>query len=121
MMGRTPPHDADRRRSGHRAAVTLAALLAAAAASEARVARADYQSASYTFTQSNVLADGVDYGSVKVESYYSATGGSSNGLLSGQVRFTVAANALASYGTLSNFGIDKFSFNTDLDPPPTNI
>jgi len=115
------PRETDRRRSGSRASVTFAALLAAAVASQARAARADYQSASYTFTQSNALADGVNYGTIQVESYYDAAGGTSNGLSSGQVRFTVAANVLASYGTLSNFGIDKFSFNTDLQPPPTNI
>jgi len=63
------PRETDRRRSGPRASVTFAALLAAAVASQARAARADYQSASYTFTQSNALADGVNYGTIQVESY----------------------------------------------------
>lgn len=78
-------------------------------------AKAAYQAKTYTFTQSNVLADGVNYGTITVESYdgIGATGGS---LLTGQIRFTVTA-ATAPYASVDpgvgKFGIQDFGFNFD--------
>lgn len=86
-------------------------ILALVLAFAAQPAKAAYQVKTYTFTQSNVLADGVNYGTVKVESYdgIGATGGS---LLTGQIRLTVtAATAPYTAGLGSNFGIQDFGFN----------
>ncbi len=88
-------------------------LAALALAFATQPAKAGYQTKTYTFTQSDVLADGVNYGTVKVESYdgLGATGGS---LLTGQIRFTVtAATAPYTAGLSSNFGIQHFGFNFD--------
>lgn len=79
-------------------------------------ALAGYQSASFIFDQSNVLGSG-NYGTVHLEAYTGPAGSSFNGLLAGQVRFTVTAPFLSIYGNPSrarNYGLDQFAFNTDL-------
>src|SRR5262249_60754811 len=61
-------------------------------------------------------------GTLLLESYIRP--GPDLGLSTGQVRFTVDAPFLPIYGNpalASNFGLDKFGFNTDLYPLPTNI
>jgi hypothetical protein len=87
----------------------------------ATTAEAGYQSASFIFNVSNVLPPN-NYGTVLLEAYTGA--GTVNGLSNGQVRFTVDAPFLPIYGDpklATNFGMDKFAFNTDLSPIPTNI
>src|SRR5262245_26322914 len=87
-------------------------------------ARADYLTQTIAFDQSNALPDGVAYGTYQVEAY-DGIGPTGGGLTAGEVRLTFTATALASYGNLGNFGIQKVGFNTDLnllagqiDPPP---
>src|SRR5262245_14671495 len=77
-------------------------------------ARADYVSYTMALDQSNVMPDGVKYGSVVVEAY-DGVGAPGGGLSAGSVRLTFTADVLPVYGKLSNFGIDKVGFNTDLD------
>src|SRR5262249_35993148 len=84
-----------------------------ARAAPGRGARADYLTQTVGLDQSNVLPDGVKYGSVRVEAY-DGVGAPGGGLSAGQVRITVTADSLASYGKLDNFGIQKVGFNTDL-------
>jgi hypothetical protein len=99
------------------AAVTVLAVAGPLAAT----AEAGYQSASFIFNVSDVLPPG-NYGTVLLAAYTGA--GTVNGLSDGQVRFTVNAPLLPIYGTPSptdNFGLDKFGFNTNLNPLPTNI
>lgn len=86
-------------------------------------AQAGYQSASFTFNISNEMGSG-NYGTVFLEAYAGVAGTFDHGLAAGQVRMTVTADWLAAYGNPNNapnFGIQKFGFNTDLTPPPTNI
>jgi MYXO-CTERM domain-containing protein len=86
-------------------------------------AQAGYQAATFTFNISNELGAG-NYGTVLVEAYAGVAGTFDHGLAAGQVRMTVTADWLAVYGNQNNapnFGIQKFGFNTDLNPPPTNI
>lgn len=81
--------------------------------------RAGYATQTFTLSQSNTAgADGINYGSVKVEAYDGS--GASGGLATGQVRFTVTVNSSA-YGSIqSNFGMDMFGFNSDLSLQSTN-
>jgi hypothetical protein len=86
-------------------------------------AQAGYQYASFTFNLSNSMGPG-SYGSVLLEAYTGPSGTTDHGLAPGQVRFTVTADWLAGYGDpgdAPNFGIQKFGFNTDLQPRPTDI
>jgi hypothetical protein len=87
------------------------ALAAIGLSLSAQPSKAGYQTATYTFTQSNTLADGVNYGTVTVESW-DGLGSSGGGLLAGQIRFTVDATT-APYvnGIGNNFGIQHFGFN----------
>ncbi len=87
-------------------------LTALALAFATQPAKAAYQAKTYTFTESNVLAGGVNYGTVMVESYdgVGATGGS---LSTGQIRFTVmaATTPYAAVNAPGSFGIQDFGFN----------
>lgn len=79
----------------------------------AQPARAGYETATYAFTESNVLSDLTfpsNYGTVKLESFDGlGTGG--GGLSAGQIRITVDVNTSYYTSIGSNFGIDKFAFN----------
>ena len=65
--------------------------------------RADLSTGSWYLNQSNTFADGVNYAKVTIDADSSL----------GTVKFTVDAFDVPSYGTLSNFGIQKFGFNYD--------
>ena len=66
------------------------------------VARADVTVGSWFLNQSNTFADGVNYGTVTI------TADDTTGL----VEFVVEAfDVQPLYGTLNNFGIDRFGFN----------
>ena len=89
-------------------------------------APAGYLTSSYAFTQSNVLADGVNYGTVTIEAY-DGIGAAGGGLAAGQVRLTVNVTA-APYATVGpNFGVQSFGFgfqklriaSGDIDSAPT--
>ena len=86
----------------------LALLLAGPAA------WADYVTQTVTLDQSNKLADGTPYGSVKVEAY-DGVGTKGGGLKKGQVRLTFTADPLALYGPIGLFGFQEIGFNTDLN------
>jgi hypothetical protein len=94
-----------------RTALVLVFLLAAPGA---QLAHAGYVSDSFTFNISNIFGPG-NYGTVFAEANNGAT--TVNGVLPGQVRLTVTGTWAAAYGNqaqASNFGFDKFAFNTDL-------
>jgi hypothetical protein len=76
-------------------------------------AHAGYVQQNFVMDQSNVFADGITYGHVKVEA--NDTAGPLNGLAGGAVRLTVTIDTPAVYGPIGKkFGMDKFAFNTDL-------
>jgi len=62
---------------------------------------ANITTGSWFMDQSNTFADGINYGQVDITADD----------ISGNVSFAVDAFILGSYGTLNNFGIDKFGFN----------
>ncbi len=86
----------------------VAALVLALAGSNAF---ADYQTATFVMDQSNAMQNGVIYGTVQIETY-DGTGTGGGGLQAGQARLSVTINDVAAYGNLSNFGMDKFGFNS---------
>lgn len=97
---------------GRPAVLAALALLSCSAAP----ALAGYQSASFVFNMSNEIGAG-NYGTVFAEAYTGAVGTTDHGLNPGQVRFTVTAPFLSIYGSpadAGNYGMDKFSFNTNL-------
>src|SRR3990167_3461282 len=66
--------------------------------------RANITSGSWFMDQSNTFADGTNYGRVDIEADDVA----------GTVKFTVDAfDVQPLYGTLTNFGLQKFGFNFD--------
>ena len=78
------------------------ALVGAAAITSA--AHANITSGSWIMDQSNTFADGTPYGQVDILA----------DSVAGSVKFTVDAfNVQPLYGTLSNFGLQKFGFNFD--------
>ncbi|HVK17962.1 MAG TPA: hypothetical protein VM533_13520 [Fimbriiglobus sp.] len=79
-------------------------------------AHGGYEVRTFDITYSNTYADGVNYGTVQVESY-DGVGASGGGLEAGRVKFTVTANRLPIYGDTSgqNFGWGSFAFNTLLN------
>src|SRR3954451_22475384 len=93
-------------------AVLGACLLAAPAS-------AGYLTNSYTFTQSNTLADGVNYGTVTIEAY-DGNGAGGGGLAAGQIKLTIDVTT-APYTTVgSKFGIQSFGFNFQNLTIPSN-
>lgn len=96
--------------------VLLASFLLLAHGGEAQ---AGYIVQSYTLNQSNVLPDGPNYGTVQLQAY-DGIGPGGGGLSAGQVVFTVTINP-AAYGSIgTNFGMDKFAFNSDLTLQSSN-
>jgi hypothetical protein len=83
-------------------------------------AHAGYVQQTFTLDQSNTFADGIMYGTVKVEAYDGSGSAMGSGLSAGQVRFTVTLDKPSVYGPLNpasgwdNFGMDKFAFDTSL-------
>ncbi len=88
----------------------LAIVVVAALAGFHGVARASITSGAWFLNQSNTFADGTDYGTVSIVADDN----------SGLVEFSVDAfDVQPLYGTLNNFGIDKFAFNFEnLSSPP---
>jgi hypothetical protein len=96
------------------AKASLAAALVCVLIAPSATLRADYVAQTVILDQSNKLADGVNYGSVKIEAY-DGKGAAGGGLAAGQVRITYTPNIVPAYGTVSSdFGFSAVNFNTDL-------
>src|SRR5687768_16263 len=76
-------------------------------------AQAGYLTQTVKLNLSNDLADGVTYGTVKVEAY-DGVGAASGGLSAGQVRLTYTADPAPYDALTGNFGFHTVGFNTKL-------
>jgi hypothetical protein len=76
-------------------------------------AKAGFETATYAFTQSNTLANGVTYATIKLESY-DGVGLTGDGLAAGQIKMVITALTTPYTSTGPNFGLDKFSFDYNL-------
>ncbi len=78
-----------------------AALCAAGLIASARPAWATMTEGTWVLDQSNTFADGINYGTVHIQA----------DSVTGEVAFEVTVTVPPSYGTVNNFGIQKFGFN----------
>jgi len=89
---------------------SIAWVALSVAFASAQNACAGYAVETYDLNQSNTFADGVIYGTVKIETNDSLT--TINSLAAGAAKLTINIFGVPAYGTLNNFGMQKFGFNS---------